>query len=228
MRTFHLFCLAAFASVSSFTSASAETTKAKGKKPAASPGWLIIEEDAWEPLWYEPMYTFDDSRYHYRRREEKAAANKIDKAVSWLKLAEGHAEPITKEKLTAAAKDLEIVAKDLRSGSITSAAKMDAALAKAAAALSEWHYYKAHESYGKGEEKVAGHDLALAARYLQHAANSARYQFGSDTSDTITDYYDNGWWIGETKTYDHNTLGRDLQTIQKGIKDLGNAMKSVK
>ncbi len=65
----------------------AEQTKAKGEKPAASPGWLIVEEDIWTPLRFEPLASLDAIRYHYRRNEEKAAANEIDKAVSWLTLA---------------------------------------------------------------------------------------------------------------------------------------------
>ncbi len=121
-------------------------TKAKQEaKPAASPGWLIIEEDFFVPLRFEPLYSLDSIRYHYRRNEEKSAANEIDKAASWLKLAAGHAMPITKEKLTTAERELTALAKDLRAGSITSAANLDGSLAKAASALAEWHYFKAKE-----------------------------------------------------------------------------------
>jgi len=64
-------------------------TKGKGGKPDASPGWLIVESDFWFPPRYEPLYSLDSIRYHYRRDQEKAAANEIDKAASWLKLAAG-------------------------------------------------------------------------------------------------------------------------------------------
>lgn len=106
-----------------------------------SRGWLIIEEDFWPPLRYEPLITLDSAGYHYRRNEERAAANEIDKAVSWLKLAAGHAMPITKGELTTAMDELEKIAKDLREGRVMTAATMDSALANAAHALGEWHYY---------------------------------------------------------------------------------------
>lgn len=199
--------------------------KVKGDKPAASPGWIIIEEDFWYPLRFEPLFSFDAARTHYRRNEEKAAAGKIDQAVSWLKLAAGHAMPITKEKLTTAATDLEKVAKDLRSGNLTDAAKMDSALASASKALGEWHYFKAKESWGKSEEQDAGRDLAMAAEYLQHAANSAHYQFGPDTREVITKTYDHGKVASTTTHFDHNTLGTHLDGIKKAIKELSDVMK---
>jgi hypothetical protein len=179
MKKFLMLALIAQMSVSAFA---ADT---KGPKPAASPGWIIIEEDVWAPLRFEPLLSLDSVRYHYRRDEEKAAANQIDKAIGWLKLAEGHAMPSTKEKLTIAASELKTGANDLRSGNVTSAAAMDSALGRAAHALGEWHYYKAKESWGKNEEQNAGRDLAMAANYLQHAATSAHYQYGPDSTKVI-------------------------------------------
>lgn len=203
-------------------SASAED---KGEKPKATAGWIILEEDFWTPLRFEPVESLDSIRYHYRRNEEKAAANEIDKTVSWLRLAEGHAMPITKEKLTTAADELTKVAADLRTGKVAKAAEMEATLARAAQALGEWHYYKASESWGKNEEQDAGRDLAMAANYMQNAANSAHYQFGADTTEVITDYYKHGWWESETVNFDHNKLGKDLQTIEKAMKQLSEKLK---
>jgi hypothetical protein len=196
----------------------------KGERPVASPGWVIVEEDFWFPLRFEPLYSLDSARYHYRRREEKAAANEIDKTVSWLKLAAAHAMPITKEKLTAAMDELTTVAKDLRAGNITAAERLDASLARAAHALADWHYYKAKESWGKNEEQDAGHNLELAAEYLQHAANSAHYQFGPDTQEVITKTYHDGKVTSESTHFDHNTLGLHLQAIEKAVKELGETM----
>jgi hypothetical protein len=200
-------------------------TKEKGAKPAASPGWIIIEEDVWTPLRFEPLLSLDSIRYHYRRGEEIAAANQIDKAVSWLKLAAGHAMPITEEKLTTAIGELTAVAKDLRSGSTVAAANMDASLARAATALSEWHYYKAKESWGKDETQDAGRNLEMAAHYLQNAANSAHYEFGPDVTEVTTKLYEHGKLNSETVHYDHDTLGMHLQSIERAINDLSVALK---
>ncbi|MCA9264145.1 MAG: hypothetical protein KDA60_09875 [Planctomycetales bacterium] len=196
----------------------------KGEKPSESPGWLVLEEDWFYPLRFEPYYSLDSIRYHYRRKEERAAANKIESAVSWLKLAAGHAMPFTKQKLEAAAADLSLLADDLREGDVISAARLDDLLARSAHALSEWHYYKAKEEWGKNETQDAGADLQLAAQYLQHAANSARYQFGPDTVKVVTTLYDHGQATSEQTHFDHNTLGMHLQSIEKGLQELGDAI----
>ena len=198
--------------------------KSNDQKPAASPGWLVIREDVWTPLRFEPLHSLDAASYHYRRNEETAAANELDKAVSWLKIAAGHALPITKEKLTSAATDLTFVANDLRSGKTRTAAEWDGVMAKAASALAEWHYYRAKGFWGKEEEADAGRDLEMAAEYLQHAANSAHYEFGADTQNVITKIYHDGKLISETKTVDHNTQGMHLQAVEKAVRDLGAVM----
>jgi hypothetical protein len=202
----------------------ASTTAKKGEKPAASPGWVIVEEDFWFPLRFEPLHALDAARYRYRRNEEKEAANEIDKAVSWLKLAEGHAMPITQEKLMAAAVELTTLSKDLRAGKISDAAKVDGPLAKAAQALGEWHFFKAKESWGKDEEADAGRDLEMAAQYLQHAANSAHYEFGADSQEVISKVYHDGKLASETTKFDHNTLGMHLQGMEKAVKELAAKM----
>jgi len=200
-----------------------DTTK-KGEKPPASPGWMIIDEDFWYPLRFEPLYTLDAVGYRYRRGEEKAAANEIEKAVSWLRIAEGHAMPITKDKLGQAAEELTRVANDLRAGSTVAAARMDSSLANAAQALAEWHFYKAKESWGKSEERAAGNDLEMAALYLKHAANSAQFQFGPDTQKVLTEIYHDGKLTSEKTTVDHNTLAMHLKGVEKAVKELGSKM----
>ncbi len=227
MKKLSILAVAALLTMSSMSAFAADkaTSREKGAKPADSPGWLIIEEDFWTPLVYEPLISLDSIRYHYRRNEETAAANQIDKAVSWLKLAESHAMPITKDKLTAAVDELTTVAKDLRAGNVTGAAEIDGSLARVATALSEWHYYKAKEAWGKDEAQDAGRDLVLAAEYLQHAANSAHYEFGPDTTEVVSMLYEHGKLKKESTRFDHNTLGLHLQAIETAIKDLSVALK---
>lgn len=197
----------------------------KTEKPATSPSWLVIEDNVWTPLRFEPLYALDAANYHYRRDEETAAANELDKAVSWLKIAAGHALPITKDKLNAAATDLTFVANDLREGRTRLAADWDGLMAKASSALAEWHYYRAKGFWGKNEEADAGRDLEMAAQYLQHAANSAHYEFGPDTQNVITKIYRDGKLISETKSVDHNAIGMHLQAVEKAVKNLGEVME---
>ena len=135
--------------------------------------------------------------------------------------------PETKEKLTAAAKELSLLATDLREGKVVDAAELDAGLAKAAHSLAEWHFFKAKDSMGKDEVHYASHNLALAAQYLQHAANSAHYQFGPDTEEVLTRVYQDGKLVSESKHIEHDALGKDLQSVEAAVKHLGDELQTI-
>lgn len=220
-------CLTGAAALVCVASAhAADTTSTKGAKPADSPGWVVLEEDWFLPLRFESVAALDSARFHFRRSEEKAAANDLDKAVSWLKYAESHAMPITKEKLTAAEKELTSLSSDLNAGNTVASADLDASLARASQALAEWHFYRAKEQYGKDEAVDAAWDLEAAAAHLQQAANSAHYQYGPDTVTVFDDVFQNGKLISHTKKIDHNRLGMHLQAVEQAVKELGDALKS--
>lgn len=206
-------------------SAPAQTVTAAKPATDITPTWTVVEEDFWFPLRYEPMRSFDGARYDYRRSEEKSAAYEINKAVSWLGWAERHAMPETKAKLTEAATELKAVSKDLQSGNMYAAEKMDASLSKAASALSEWHYYRAKDWWGKSDAKHAGDDLVMAANYLQRAADSAHYQFGPDTQEVVTDVFRNGKWINDEKHTDHNWIAKNIEGVEGGLREIAASLK---
>ena len=52
------------------------TPSVQGEKPAAKPGWVVLE-DTWSyPLRFESLTALNNARYHYRRNEEKSAAER--------------------------------------------------------------------------------------------------------------------------------------------------------
>ncbi len=226
---------AVVAALGGFNAIAQETAKPKttpaqtvsAVKPAAevAPTWTVVEEEFWFPLRYEPMRSFDSARYDYRRSEERAAAYEINKAVSWLGWAERHAMPETKAKLTEAATELKAVSKDLESGNMYAASKMDASLSKAAHALSEWHFYRAKDWWGKREAKHAGNDLVMAANYLQRAADSAHYEFGPDTQEVVTEVFRNGKWINDEKRTDHNWIAKNIEGLESGLREVAASLK---
>ena len=190
----------------------------KGDKPKDSPGWVVVEEDWFYPLRYDPVLILDSARYHYRRNEEDAAAQDIGRALSWLEYASEHAMPITKEKIDSARTTLEKLKTDLDKGMVYSAARLDMDLAKASTALAEWHYFKARESYGKNDLGYAAQDLQAAVKHLRHAADSAHYEYGMDTITVFDDVFD------ANASIDHDQLGRELDSIEKATNDLSKAL----
>ena len=196
----------------------------KTKEVQESP-WIIVEEDFWFPLRFEPLETLNTARYHYRRNEEKAAAAEISKAASWLNLAAGHAMPQTKKNLEEAATQLKAVAKDLEAGNIVAAKHVDFWLTKAAHALADWHYYRAKESWGQSEAKDAGRDLVMAANYLQNAADSAHFQVGPDSETVLTQVFKNGKLESSETHTDHNWVANDLEGIENALSELGKTLE---
>jgi uncharacterized protein with PIN domain len=191
----------------------------KGEKPKASPGWIVVEEDIWYPWVYEPLDWFHNADMQYRRSEEKAAAAELRKCEAWLKFAAGHAQPITKQSLDAAAADLHSLANDLEKGRISTARQFDNSLAKANRALAEWHYFQADKQLAQDEEQDAAQNLQAAARYLKCAADSARYEYGDDFVTTYDDL--TGWTVTERVP---NTLNQNLTVIKAELAKLGNTL----
>lgn len=195
------------------------------EKQNDAPHWVIVEEDFWFPLRFEPLESLDAARYQYRHNEEKAAASEIQKAISWLNLAASHAMPETKKELTTAASELKTVATDLEAGNLNGAERFENALRRASHALATWHYYRAKESWGKTEAEDAGHDLIMAAHYLQNAASSARFEFGPETQTVITDVFKNGKLMSSESHVEHDWILKDLEGVEGALKELGTTLK---
>ena len=205
--------------------ANSAKTAAADKAAAGKPQWVIVEEDFWVPLQESPWESLAAAHSHYRHAEEKAAAAEIRKAVSWLNLAAGHAEPHTQKRLLEAAAELTTVSKDLAAGSMLAANALDAPLARASHALAEWHYYRAQESWGSVEAQNAGKDLVLAAHYLRQAADSAHYEFGKDTDAVVTRIWENGKLTTNTKETTHNWVAKDIEGVEKALHEIGKTLE---
>jgi len=92
--------------------------------------------------------------------------------------------------------------------------------------LAEWHYYKAKESYGKDEAGYAASNLKAAASHLQLAASSSHYEFGPDTVGMFESIRKNGKMISDYKKIDNNLLGKDLDGVEKAVKEMGDVLKT--
>ena len=196
----------------------------KGEKPKDSPGWVVVEDEVWYPWRFEPMLWEHNARVHYRAHEEQAAADELGKAESWLRFAAGHALPQTRKALEAAALDLHSLATDIRHGDIVTATRLDYALARADHALAQWHYFKAKEQAARSEEADAALHLRAAARYLEHAAASARYEYGAETTTYFEDIDEYGRVIDEGATIEPDRLANNLTALDREIKKMATTL----
>ena len=201
-----------------------QSTAKKGEKPAASPGWVVIEEDWWYPHLYSFTEALHDARMHYRDREEKAAAAAIDEAVTWLKFAESHADKSYAGDLLTAEADLRDFAMTLRQGGQVPAQKVKRAFQHASAALAKHHHFKSMKSLGETDLKLAAKHLVAASDLLKEAARSANREYGQEITE-IDDYYSPfGYW-DETVTLDRSMLEKNLNSVAT---ELGKLAKEIK
>jgi TPR repeat protein len=201
-------------------------TKEPGTKPAASSGWGVVEEDWYFPLRYEPGRSLYNARRHFRHAEEKAAANEIDKAASWLQYAAEHGYPETHKSLSEAARALQLLAADLRSGKTAAAGSVDQLIAKAEHALATWHYFKAANSLAQDELTWAAADLQAASSYLRNAAASVHYEFGSDKIVLFDSLDKEGNLVLEgSVAFPHSELEQHLQSVHDELDKLAEVLK---
>lgn len=200
-------------------------TKADSSMPAAEPGWVVVEKDWWYPLRLDSVDALSSARDYYRRDNERAAADEIRRAASWLTYASGQASPETRDALLGARTDLLTLADDLDTGKVAGAARLDGALAHASSALAQWHYSRAREEFGRHESVDAAQDLEAAASHLENAARSAHFQYGPDTITVFEDIYRDGKMASEGKTIDNDMLGKHLDGIESAVETMADALK---
>lgn len=197
----------------------------KGEKPKAAPGWVILEEDWWFPFRYDFAESLHNARVHYRAKEERAAAGEIDKAISWLKYAENHADKATAEELSTARADLFDFSMALKNGKPVIAKKLEAAFAHASAALARHHHYKSSEAFAKGDMRAASSHLLSAVEYLRAAARSANHEYGSEIFSFYDDYAPDGYW-DDTVVIEKSQLESNLTQVEKELVKLAEQLKS--
>ncbi|MCB1740099.1 MAG: hypothetical protein KDK91_07005 [Gammaproteobacteria bacterium] len=200
------------------------SAKVSGEKPDDSPGWVVIEEDWYYPLLDESSQALHDARAHFRKGEERAAANELRKAEAWLRYAAGHAMQRSKDALTAAAGDLRMLAQRLHDGKVVSAAELDKRVAQASEQLAAWHYYKARASMGAEEERHAAQELLAAARHLRLAASSARYEYGPDGLLALDTVEEHGRIIERGEVLSRDALDTDLRAIGGAVDKMATAL----
>jgi hypothetical protein len=212
----------AFAAVGSNSGNTAAVARDRSSTPSDT---VTVTEEWWVPLRMDSADALGNARYLYRRHNERAAADEVRRAASWLSYAADHALPHTSRALLGARTDLLTLADDLDTGKVAGAASMDEALTQASNALAEWHFYRARDEYGKRDVHSAIQDLEAAAAHLENAAQSAHVQYGPDTITVFEDIYRDGKLISEGKNVDNNKLGEHLDTIEGAVATVADALK---
>ncbi|MEZ6060429.1 MAG: hypothetical protein R3C19_08715 [Planctomycetaceae bacterium] len=199
--------------------------KSTTTRPAESPGWVIVEEDWWHPLRYDFLDALQRARIHYRAQEQKKASDEIEKAVTWLKYAENHAEADTASDLSTARAELNDFSEALQSGQPVAAKSLDAAFARASAALAKHHHFRASKALAVSDLKTAAIHLMAAADHVRAAAHSANHEYGPEFSTIYDRYAPYGHW-DETIEFTPDQIASNLTAIEQELAKLAEKLRS--
>jgi len=191
---------------------------------AAEPATIVVEEDFWGPLVYEPYDSLVNLERYYTRNEMQAAAHEVARARSWLMLAAEKAQPVTREKLQNSIRTLDSLADDLSEGRPVEAADLRYAIASAKESLAEWHYFKSREDLAQKDETQAASHLQAAARYLRKAANDIRFEYPNDTVTWFESINDTGWDEINVVDLPNGKIATDLDKLKNELDRMSAAL----
>jgi len=168
----------------------------------------------------EPEFQFEKTHELFLKKDLKAAASEIRKAVAFLKQEAGRATKDGKKDLTASIHELEKMANEVEKGAVTSEKKLKDAFARAHQALANHHYLKASEYWAKKEEKKTGHALKSAAIHFEHAVVWFEHKFETGEDIVIKDIHTVVSKLVEGKKWTE-------EEVSKGIKDIGSEISKL-
>ena len=92
--------------------------------PPAPEGYVVVEEDVLTVFVDAPGEHFHKARQSFLKKDYKVAAEEIRKGAAFMKLQAGRATAEGKKVLTVSIGELEMLAKDVEQGTVTSAATL--------------------------------------------------------------------------------------------------------
>jgi len=198
-----------------------DTAYAKAHQADTERLWVIADEQIWAPYIEEPDSHFRRAHDDFLKKDYKAAATEIRKAVAYVKLEGGRAAMDSQKALNASAQELETLANGVEKGTVKDVKKLDDAFARADQALAKSHYVKASESWGKKLYDKTGYELKAATYNLEKAASWAGGEASSVTSTAVKDgravtgklISGTGWAVDE--------VGKAIDSVGQGIEQLG-------
>jgi len=165
--------------------------------------------------------TFAKAKKDYLGKNIISAAKQIRKSVKYLENETVNASDKGKQKLAAAAGELEKLAADMEKGSVKSVKRMNEAFARAYHALAANEHLKSTESWAKKETAKAGSALDAAAKYLEKSFAWAGKKIEAKTGTVIRKSQDISRKLTEKGDAVAEEIGRGLQDAGIEIEKFG-------
>ena len=202
----------------------AQATEPTKAAPTAPEGYVVVEEDVLTAFVDAPGEHFHKARENFLKKDYKATADEIRKGAEFMKLQAACATSEGKKVLTVSIDELEKLATDVEKGTVTSAATLNHAFARAHHALAQHHYLKAMEYKAKGATTKLGHALKASAIHLEHGFAWAGHELEAATVAVIKDsrliagkLVEGTGWIGKEVGVLIEKIGEEIQKLGRVV-----------
>ncbi|MBN1842609.1 MAG: hypothetical protein JW883_10060 [Deltaproteobacteria bacterium] len=201
--------------------------KSDGPKtaPQVPDGWIVVEEEIWLAFPDEPGAQFHQAHENFLKRDYKAAAANMRKAVGFMKLETARAAGDAKKALTASIHKLEKLADDVEKGTVSSARKLSEAFSRAHEALAIQHHAKASEAWAKKQSTKVGRALKAAAMHLESAAAWSGQKLEAGDHASLQLARSVGKKITEGASWTAEEAGKAIEGLGRGLKALGERIE---
>lgn len=210
-------------------------TRTKKTPPDAPQGWIVLEEDFWLPLAYEPGTYFHRAHEECLKKDYELAAVDLRQASAYLRL-QARRSTYTEHStaLYTAANGLSRLAGQIEKRDVKSAAQLDREFARAHCALAEHDYVMAKESWNKKQPYTTGHNLNAAVFNIESGYSWANKEMGRPGFSAVADAgaLAEELIAGEPKSYEvaatldavHTAINALSERVNELPKDPGLAM----
>lgn len=186
--------------------------------------WLVSDVTTWYPVVDEPHRHLGMAMEAYAKKEYKAAAAEVRKALAYIRLETSRATGAVQSGLRASENELDSLARGLDKGALKTQQEVSCEFARADHALALAHHAKAAEAWAHKAYDDAGYELRSAAQGLESAlswlsdetrqgAHSAAGQ-ARDVGDKLVA---GGVWTRNEVAKGFEALGQGLNTMMRDI-----------
>ena len=180
--------------------------------PAPPPEMTAAEPSANQHL--------DAAHKNFAEKHLTEAADEIRSAADHLKQDAEHAPGEARKEMRAAIDGLDRAERELRSGALDSAEKLDRHLAKAHASLARFHSLKATDAWVGNNQRAAGRDIVTAVDELEAATTRLGHKFDKEDETFARHARSVGQKLAEGARVAERDVGITLRGLDREIDEL--------
>jgi hypothetical protein len=186
---------------------------------------FLVRDDHWDAMSDEPSQQLGMARQSFLMVDLGAAAKRLRKAATNLRITSNQADETTKPQLNHSADELESLAHRVESGKVKSVDELDQPSARALQRLSRHHYLMAQRLWLHKQRERTGKQLRAAADNLEHAARLSGHEIQAATQTVVKDVRLVSGRLVEGVGYGVDEVGKGFESLGKQVESVGNALE---